>query len=209
MQWSNIPHIWQECFNTAWISFQEGSRPIGAVIVNTQGEIVARGKSAVFNELSNTVISHNELAHAEVNAMLTLDNRIHKKVNDYVLYSTMEPCPLCFSALYMSGIKNLKYAAKDKYGGSTNLVGTTPYLSRKQIAIEGSVPILEDFSILLNVYFDLKIGYEKALPVIALMEEDYPFAVQLARKWVKEEKLKEYKNLNVEEVYGMITYELQ
>ncbi|MFS0861147.1 nucleoside deaminase [Fredinandcohnia sp. 179-A 10B2 NHS] len=115
MKWSTIPYIWQQTFEEAWKSCQEGSRPIGSVIVNTDGEIVARGKSAVFGELSGSVIYHNELAHAEMNAMLKLDNRVHKKVNQYVLYTTMEPCPLCFGAFYMSGIKNLAYAAKDKY----------------------------------------------------------------------------------------------
>ncbi|WP_449539752.1 nucleoside deaminase [Ferdinandcohnia sp. Marseille-Q9671] len=208
-KWSTIPTTWQQCFQEAWESFQEGSRPIGAVIVNAEDEIVARGKSAVFGELSDTVVSHNELAHAEMNAMLKLDNRIHNKVNKYTLYTTMEPCPLCFGAFYMSGIKNLAFAAKDKYGGSTNLVGTTPYLSRKQIKIAGPIQQLANLSILLNVYFDLKLGYEKGIAVIDMMEEDYPYAVSLAKQWVKEEKLKEYRSLDIEEVYKMMIHDWQ
>ncbi|KAB2330035.1 nucleoside deaminase [Bacillus mesophilum] len=203
VKWTDFTNEWQECFQIAWESFQEGSKPVGAIVFNDKGNIVSRGKCATFNQLSNTVISHNELAHAEVNALLKLDNRIHKKVNAYVLYSTLEPCPLCFSAFYMSGIRNLKYAAKDKYGGSTNLKDTTPYLSRKPISIDGPIMYLEQLSILINVYFDLSIDYEKAKPVHQLMSEDYPQVIKMAEEWVESEKLKDARNLKIEDVFDM------
>jgi tRNA(adenine34) deaminase len=208
MKWSEVPTIWQECFFQAWESFQEGSRPIGAVVVNENGEVIATGKSATFNELSNTVISHNELAHAEINALLKIDNRVHKKVANYTLYSTMEPCPLCFGAFYMSGIRNLEFAAKDKYGGSTNLKDTTPYLSRKPIKIHGPIPYLEQLSILLHIYFDDMIEFNKKSPVHDAMAEDYPEAVFLAKKWVENGRLNEYKQLKVDNVYNMMMEEL-
>lgn len=208
MNWSDIPYIWQECFKEAWKSFQEGSRPIGAIVTNGEGEIVARGKSAAFAELSDSVISHNELAHAEMNALLKLDNRVHQKVKSYVLYTTMEPCPLCFGAFYMSGIRNLEYAAKDKYGGSTNLKDTTPYLSRKPIKINGPIAYLEDFSILLNVYFDLSIGFSKGDMVQRMMAEDYPRAVELADVWYRQGKLRDYQQLGIEEVFQMMLKDL-
>jgi tRNA(adenine34) deaminase len=208
MKWVEVPSLWQLCFEQAWEAFQEGSRPIGAVIVNENGEIVATGKSATLNELSNTVISHNELAHAEINALLKIDNRVHKRVTAYTLYSSLEPCPLCFGAFYMSGIRNLKYAAKDKYGGSTNLKDTTPYLSRKPINIEGPVPYLEQLSILLHIYFDDMIDFNKKSPVHDAMADDYPEAVALAKEWVQVGKLKDYERLRVEDVYHLMMGEL-
>jgi tRNA(adenine34) deaminase len=69
MKWSEVPSIWQECFNQAWEAFQEGSRPIGAVVINENGDIVSKGKSSTLNELTGSVVFHNELAHAEVNAL--------------------------------------------------------------------------------------------------------------------------------------------
>jgi tRNA(adenine34) deaminase len=208
MKWSEVPSIWQECFNQAWEAFQEGSRPIGAVVINGSGDIVSKGKSSTLNELSGSVVFHNELAHAEVNALLKLDNRIHKRVTQYTLYSTLEPCPLCFGAFYMSGIRNLEYAAKDKYGGSTNLKDTTPYLSRKPIKIHGPYPYLEQLSILLHIYFDDMIEFNKKSPVHDAMAEDYPEAVALAKEWVKLGKLKEYHQLIIEDVYNMMVEEL-
>jgi tRNA(adenine34) deaminase len=178
------------------------------LVTNSENEIVARGKSATFAELSDSVIFHNELAHAEMNALLKLDNRVHQKVNTYVLYTTLEPCPLCFGAFYMSGIRNLEYAAKDKYGGSTNLKDTTPYLSRKPIKINGPVAFLEDLSILLNVYFERMIGFEKGGPVQKLMAEDYPRAIALADVWFSEGRLKDYRQMEIQEVYQMMLEEL-
>jgi tRNA(adenine34) deaminase len=208
MKWSEVPSIWQECFNQAWEAFQEGSRPIGAVVINEKGDIVSKGKSSTLIELSGSVVFHNELAHAEVNALLKLDNRIHKRVTQYTLYSTLESCPLCFGAFYMSGIRNLEYAAKDKYGGSTNLKDTTPYLSRKPIKIHGPYPYLEQLSILLHIYFDDMIEFNKKSPVHDAMAENYPEAVALAKEWVKREKLKEYHQLIIEDVYNMMVEEL-
>lgn len=209
INWSEFTSEWKECFQVAWESFQEGSRPVGAIVIDDKGNLISTGKSATFRQLSDTVISNNELAHAEVNALLKLDNRIHKNVNSYVLYSTLEPCPLCFSAFYMSGIRNLSYAAKDKYGGSTNLRGTTPYLSKKPIVIEGPIKYLEQLSILLNVYFDLSVNKEKGKPVLELMSEDYPLIVELAKEWVESDKLKNPQKLKIEDVYGMLIRDLQ
>lgn len=207
MKWSEVPSIWQECFNQAWEAFQEGSRPIGAVVVNENGDIVSKGKSSTLNELSGSVVFHNELAHAEVNALLKLDNRIHEKVTAYTLYSTLEPCPLCFGAFYMSGIRNLKYAAKDKYGGSTNLKDTTPYLSLKPIKIEGPFPYLEQLAILIHIYFEDMINLDRKSIVHDAMAEDYPEAVALAKEWVKRGKLIDYQHMKIEEVYNMMMAE--
>jgi tRNA(adenine34) deaminase len=209
MKWQDVPKVWQLCFEQAWEAFQEGSRPIGAVVVNEIGDVVSTGKSSTMNQLSGSIVFHNEIAHAEVNALLKLDNRIYTKVTAFTLYSTLEPCPLCFGAFYMSGIRNLKYAAKDKYGGSTNLKDTTPYLSFKPIKIEGPFQYLEHLAIILHVYFDDMIDVNKKLPVHDAMAEDYPEAVSLAKEWVRDKKLRDYMQLNVEDVYEWMMEELE
>lgn len=208
MEWTEIPYVWQECFKEAWKSFQEGSRPIGALIADEQGEILARGKSAAFNELTDCVVTNNELAHAEINALLKLDNRLYPKRNTFVLYSTMEPCPLCFGAFYMSGLRKLEYAANDNFAGSANLKGATPYLSRKPIQINGPVSYLENLSIVLNLYFDTVTQYEKSHPVRTLMAAAYVSAAQLAAQWAQEKKLKNPEHLQIEEIYQMVQEEL-
>lgn len=208
MNWSHIPPVWQECFEESWKSFQQGSRPIGAVVTDKDGNIIARGQSSAFAALKDSVISNNELAHAELNALLRLDNRVHSIRNTYTLYSTMEPCPLCFGAFYMSGLRHLKFAAKDKWAGSTNLKDTTPYMSFKPIKVDGPYPELEQLSIVLNIYFEHMIRPEKSSPGALKMAEDYPEAASLAAAWSNERRLEGRLQMNISDVFSMVLDEL-
>lgn len=208
MNWSKIPQVWQECFEEAWKSFQEESRPIGALVTDEDGRIIARGKSAAFNKLKDSVISNNELAHAEINAMLQLDNRIYTKRSAFTLYSTLEPCPLCFGAFYMSGIRNLKYAAKDKWAGSTNLKDATPYLSFKAIKIEQTIESLEQLSIVLNYYFEYMIHSGKDTVVTTSWKEDFPAEAKVAEKWFAEKRLDSPLQMEVSDIFRMLQEQL-
>ncbi len=182
--WLDVPPVWRSCFELAWECYLEGSNPIGALVVDADGHVVATGKSAVRADISDVPITYCEIAHAEVNALLKLDNRTHNKskAQNYTLYVSLEPCPLCFSALYMSDVKKLKFAAKDRYGGSTNLIDSTPYMSTKTVEIDGPVSYLEDVSIFLNVYYDARHGANKDDPVHSQLAKDYPKSVQLAQE---------------------------
>ena len=92
----------------------------------------------------------------------------------------MEPCPLCFGALYMSGIRNLRYAARDPYAGSTNLLGATPYLSRKEIDIRHpACPLLEQVALAIQSEWLFGIGETLDRPVPAAINALVPSAVAL------------------------------
>ncbi|WP_154892337.1 deaminase [Paenibacillus illinoisensis] len=98
-------------------AFIEGTYPIGAVIVDEDGDVVSKGRNRVFSECDPT-------AHAEVDAirragkhLLDLDRKRFTK-NNLTLYTTCEPCPMCSCTILMSGIKRIVWAADDKeYGG--------------------------------------------------------------------------------------------
>lgn len=184
MNWADVSPLWQQAFELAWQSHRAGSNPIGALVSDASGRVVSTGKSAVRAEMKDVVVCHNEIAHAEVNALLGLDNRQHGKQQaaGYTLYATLEPCPVCFSAFYMSDVGTLRFAARDAFGGSTNLLGTTPYLSRKQRKLVGPEPVLAGFSVFLNVLHDLRAGLPEDDPVHAAFESDYPRAVALGRE---------------------------
>lgn len=211
MEWNDLNESWQRCFELAWESMREGSKPIAALIVNEKGEIVSEGKNAIYNDYPEATMSFNEMAHAEVNALGNIDNRVHTFRAPYTLYSTLEPCPLCTGALYMSGIKHLVYAANDKLGGSLDMLGKTEYLSRKKIYIEGPVPVLGNLSVFLNVYFD--ITQEHMKPSIRALHnylaEDYPDAVALARKWGEKKQLDIYIEYPFQTCFSLIVEGLQ
>ncbi|MEW6404099.1 MAG: nucleoside deaminase [Chloroflexota bacterium] len=133
--WETLNEPWQAALEMAWEAYRAGTIPIGAVVADFDGKVVARGR----NRIHDTSAPHGQvwghmLAHAEVNALFDLQLDQESR-HSAVLYTTMEPCPLCMGAFYMSSVRTLHFAARDPWAGSTNLLGTTPYLSRKPIRV--------------------------------------------------------------------------
>lgn len=129
--WDTLALPWQAALEMAWEAYCAGTIPIGAVVVDANGKIVSRGRNRIHEtEAPERQVCDNELAHAEINALLSL-KLSYEEARHAALYTTMEPCPLCMGAVYMSDVKTVYYAARDPWAGSANLLGTTPYLSRK------------------------------------------------------------------------------
>jgi tRNA(adenine34) deaminase len=154
--WETLSTPWQAALEMAWEAYKCGTVPIGAVVADANGNIVARGRNRIHeNNAPEGQVCANELAHAEINALLSL-KLPYKDARHAALYTTMEPCPLCMGALYMSDVKTLYYAARDPWAGSANLLGTTPYLSRKPFkAFAPDNPLLETALIALHTGWQL------------------------------------------------------
>jgi tRNA(Arg) A34 adenosine deaminase TadA len=181
--WSTLNLPWRICLEEAWAAYRAGSIPIGAAITDPAGTIRARGRNRVFSDAAPTASRHgNPLAHAEMHAF----ERLAWDTVDpatCILYTTTEPCPLCFGALYVSGLRELHYAARDPYAGSSNLLGTTAYLRRKPIRIHGpAAPHLEALIVALHVEFSLHTtGPERARVLLDTWETTIPAGVTLGR----------------------------
>ena len=135
--WGSLIPPWQICLEQAWIGYCAGSLPIGAVITAGDGVILATGRNRRHEpDTGGSHISASRLAHAELNALIQLPAE-HPERHNWRLYTTTEPCPLCIGALYMTGLRQLHYASRDPLAGSVNLLGTTPYMSRKPIQVQG------------------------------------------------------------------------
>ena len=133
--WETLSLPWQAALEMAWEAYCAGTVPIGAVVADASGNIVSRGRNRIREtNAPKGQVCNNELAHAELNALLSLDLS-YEECRKSALYTTMEPCPLCMGALYMSDVKTVHFAARDPWAGSTNLLGTTPYLSRKPFKV--------------------------------------------------------------------------
>jgi tRNA(adenine34) deaminase len=92
----------------------EGEFPVGCVIV-ADGEIVAEGKRS-----NSTGKAPNEIDHAEIQALRNFSD-IPREFNrgNVAIYSTMEPCLMCYGAILISGIGKIVYAYEDAMGGGT------------------------------------------------------------------------------------------
>ena len=75
--------------------------PFGACIVkNNRVLAVAR----------NTVLKSDASAHAEINAIRLASRKVRSfDLSGCVIYSTTEPCPMCFSAIHWAGIDVIVY----------------------------------------------------------------------------------------------------
>ncbi len=76
------------------------------------------------------------MAHAEMNALLGLNEIDHPEIRSYILYTTMEPCPMCFGTAIMMNIRNISYGARDGFAGATSLNDKLDYIKGKNINIE-------------------------------------------------------------------------
>jgi guanine deaminase len=97
----------------------QGGGPFGAVITR-KGKIL----SEAFNRV---VLSNDPTAHAEILAIRDAASGLKSHdLNECVLYTTCEPCPMCLGAIYWAGIQRVVYASDRKdaenAGFSDNLI---------------------------------------------------------------------------------------
>ena len=84
-------------------SVAHGGGPFGAVIVK-DGKIIAAQANSV-------TIDNDPTAHAEVNAIREACRSLGTfDLDDCVIYTSCEPCPMCLGAIYWAGIERIYYA---------------------------------------------------------------------------------------------------
>ena len=90
-------------------SIRVGCGPFGCVIVNSEeNKIIGEGHNRVLLEKDPTL--HAEMV-AIKNACKNLDTHM---LNNCILYTSCEPCPMCMSAIYWARIKTVYYGNNKK-----------------------------------------------------------------------------------------------
>lgn len=85
-------------------SVNVGGGPFGCVITDSKGEIVGEGHNKV-------TINNDPTQHAEIVAIReACKNKATYSLEDCVLYTSCEPCPMCLSAIYWARINHVYYA---------------------------------------------------------------------------------------------------
>ena len=84
-------------------SVKKGGGPFGAVIVK-DGKIIAKA--------SNNVTQNNDpTAHAEVSVIRSAAKKLKSfNLSGCEIYTSCEPCPMCFGAIYWARLDKLYYA---------------------------------------------------------------------------------------------------
>ena len=95
-----------------------GEAPIGALIVDEGGQVIAEGANA-------PIAGRDPTAHAEIIAL----RRAAAALGNYrlkpglTLYVTLEPCAMCAGAISHARIARLVYGAADPKGGAVQSGG--------------------------------------------------------------------------------------
>jgi len=96
-------------------ALEAGEFPVGCVLAHN-GRVVATGGR------ENSGPDGNEFDHAEIVAMRNLLNENPSlDFSEVVVYSTLEPCLMCFSTLILNGFRTIVYGYEDVMGGGSKL----------------------------------------------------------------------------------------
>ncbi len=93
-----------------------GDVPVGAIIVNSDGELIGSGANE--REANNDPTAHAEIV-AIRNATSYLQN---SRLDSCTLVVTLEPCAMCAGAIAQSRISNLIFGAWDEKAGAVGSV---------------------------------------------------------------------------------------
>lgn len=93
-----------------------GEVPIGACLIDNQGELLAVAGN-------RTISDSDPTAHAEILILREAARKIgNYRLVDTVVYSTIEPCAMCAGALVNARVKRLVYGAADERFGAVETV---------------------------------------------------------------------------------------
>ena len=108
--------LMQQAIKLANQSANFGDVPVGALIVNEQGEVVSTGQN--LREKDN-----DPTAHAEIVAMKNAGNKVGNwRLDDLTLVVTLEPCVMCAGAIAQSRMKRLVFGSFDEKAGAVGSV---------------------------------------------------------------------------------------
>ena len=138
--------LMKEALVQAKKALKKGEVPIGAVVV-LGDEIIGKGHN-------QPITTKDPTAHAEIIALKEASNRLENyRLNEAIIYTTLEPCLMCAGALVHARIKKIIFAAQDtKSGVVVNNGGLiqSEFLNHK-VSFEGGIlekqasKLLKDF----------------------------------------------------------------
>jgi tRNA(adenine34) deaminase len=139
--------LMQQALELAKEAAEHNDVPVGAVVVNQNGEVIGRGK----NEREK---NNDPLAHAELIAIREVAKSLNSwRFDDSTLIVTLEPCAMCAGAIAQSRFARVVFGAFDEKAGAVGSVWDLirdPRLPNKIEVISGlladeSAQLLKDF----------------------------------------------------------------
>lgn len=134
---SSLDAAWRATYELAWEAWRAGTIPIGAVVTDRDGTVIAKGRNRIFEQHAPAgQVAGTWVAHAEVNALLQLPAGQHAGLG---VTSTTEPCLMCAGAITMSlrGRVVVRYAVDDPIAGGIEAATRSPQGRRRDLQLHG------------------------------------------------------------------------
>ncbi len=110
----------QQAIELAAAAGNAGEVPVGALVVNSQGQVIATGENRRERD-------HDPTAHAEIIALRQAGQVFGNwHLNDCALFVTLEPCPMCAGAIIAARLGLLVYGADDPKAGAVRSILNIP-----------------------------------------------------------------------------------
>jgi tRNA(adenine34) deaminase len=125
----------QKSIAQAKIAAKNDEVPVGAVIVDTYGKIIARAYNKVEKNGCQT-------EHAEVLAIRKACKKIKDwRLSEFSIYVTLEPCLMCIGLIKLSRIKRLVFGATSPVFGTRALTKHTTLVHNylKKLDVQGGI----------------------------------------------------------------------
>lgn len=116
----------RRAIDLALLAEREGNLPVGAVI-SLEGKVVAEGRNALW------VPQFDATRHAEIEAIRAVPKELWESSEDMSLYTTLEPCLMCFGAILLHRIGRVVFGSSDAYGGASSVFSHLPLYFQERI----------------------------------------------------------------------------
>ena len=113
-------HWMKRCLEIAQTAGESGDVPVGALIVDRQGNLIT--EAANCKEKNQDPTAHAEII--AIRAASQMQQNWH--LNNFTLYVTLEPCPMCAGAIIQARIGTLVYGTDDPKTGAIRTVANLP-----------------------------------------------------------------------------------
>jgi tRNA(adenine34) deaminase len=110
----------QKAIQLAAVAAKRGDVPVGAIIINAQGQVISTAHNRKEQDQDPT-------AHAEILAIRDASQALKTwHLENCILYVTLEPCSMCTGAIIQARLGLLVYGADDPKSGTIRTVFNVP-----------------------------------------------------------------------------------
>jgi tRNA(adenine34) deaminase len=147
----NFEILMQQALLLAKSAADNGDVPVGALVVDEQGEVLGTGHNLREENSDPT-------AHAEIVAMRMAAAKLNNwRMDDLTLIVTLEPCAMCAGAISQSRFKRVVFGAWDQKAGAVGSVWDVIRDPRNLNKVEVITGVLEkDCASVLSNFFEGK-----------------------------------------------------